>query len=277
MLIVTGLFLVSCNRSSAGPEPISSQKEAYQQGFDELNIRIAEFEKEAGFSRIDTRAGFWSKLGWIVGADALGGMVGSVAGPVMAIIVSAASSISAAFSALIVGNDSFTWDNTKSAAGEFDEIITALGDMGLEHNQILQLFFEMDNPDFNVMTTNQRSEYILQRVREIIQNNYQTDVPSLDDCLSFSSQQTMLPFDSVDELAAGCILSNPQLTNEINVIKHCVQTYSSLDMVTDITAYSKGLSSIIEEATIPVSSKEQIKSGASVAAFSRLYWEDSIN
>jgi len=271
VVILAGLFLISCNRSTTNSDH-EMQTEISQRAFDELNDRIIEFEKECGFGNIDTRASFWSKLGWVVGADAIGALIGSGGGAGLAILVSAGSSIFAAITALIVGDGSFT-----KSTGATDDIITALGGTGLEHNQILQKFFQMDNPDFNCMTTEEISEYAIQKVYEIIQTDIQTELPSLDECMTYSSQKTMLPYDSIDELASQCILSNPELTNEITVIKHCVQTYSSIEEVSDVALYSKGISAIVEESSIPASAKTQIKTGASVAAFSKIYWDNSIN
>lgn len=270
LAILACLFLVSCDRSTTDSEP-EMQTETSQVAFDDLNDRIAEFEKEYGFGNIDTRAGFWAKLGWILGADAFGALIGAGGGPGLAMLVSAGSSIAAAITVVIVGNDSFTKSTVIT-----DDIISSLGNTGLEHNQILQKFFQMNNPDFNGMTTEDISEYIIRKVYEIIQADNQTELPSLDKCLTFSSQKTMLPYNNIDELASQCILSHPELTNEITVIKHCVQTYTSIEDPHDVVVYSKGISTIIEESSIPVTSKNEIKSGASVAAFSKLYWDDSI-
>lgn len=275
LTIIAGIFLTSCYRSDSGLNA-ELGSDARKVGFEDLNNKIAEFEKEFGFTELNTRASFWQKLGWIAGADAIGAAIGGKGGLGMAIILGAAASIAASIAALIVGEDSFAWNSTK-ATGELQEIIMALGNEGLEHNQILQSFFNMDNPVFDDMAIEDISEYIIQNVYEIVRTNYAIDLPSKGECMELSSNQTMLPYDSLDELAFKCIQSHPESADEIAVIKHCVQTYASLEDITDVAAYSKGLSTIIEEAEIPIASKKQLKSGASVAAFSRLYWEDKIN
>lgn len=274
LFILMGLFFASCNRQNKVVEH-ELNTETYQKDFDELNNRIAEFENIFVLDNLETRAGFWKKLGWIIGADALGAVMGSPGGPGISILVSAGCSIAAAFSATIVANDDFTWNNTKSTE-KIDEIITSLGSIGIEHNQILQSFFQMEHPDFNDLSTEEISEYIIRKLHVIIQSNYETDLPSLNQCLTLGSQKIMLPYYGSDDIGSRCKLLNPELTNEITIIEHCVHTYSSLKDMTDIVTYSEGLSTIIEEATIPETSKTKIKAGASVAAFSKLYWNDNI-
>ena len=273
LLIIASLTLSSCKRESdlIQSNPLSENN---QSGFDEIYHQITVFESENGFGEKDTRAGFWSKLGMIVGADAIGAILGSYAGPGMAVMLSVCSSISAGITCKVVGDDGFVSD-TKSLIAN-DEIVAALGSIGLEHNQILQEFCRKDNPDFSQMSAEDKSEYIIRQVYRIVQSDDQLELPSIDICLALSSQQTMLPYNSIDELALKCTLSNPELANEIDIIKHCVQTYSTLDNLSDVNTYSKGISTIINDASIPSTSKKQIKSGASVAAFSKIYWEERL-
>lgn len=243
-------------------------EENNQQAFEELQASLLSYETENGFVQIQDTKGFWSVLGRIVAADAFGFMFGSVGGAGLGTIISVVSSLSQSITELITYPDYMT----KSALNDYSSIANSLGCVGEEHNAYLNLFLTTHTEDISSMTSDELRAYIHQWVYDTYSG---FSKPSREEYMAIaSSMPRMEEYSTVDEMAIACKASVPSVSGEIDIVTHCLKTMVSVNDASRLVDYCNGISTVIEESSLSVPAKQNIKSGLSVSAFSTLYWDE---
>ena len=161
---------------------------------------------------------------------------------------------------------------TKSALNDYSLIANSLGGIGEEHNAYLNLFLATHTEDIFSMTNEELRAYIHQWVYDTYSG---FSKPSREEYLVIaSSMPRMEEYDTVDEMAIACKVSAPSVSGEIDIVTHCLKTMVSVNDLSRLVDYCNGISTIIEDSGLPAPTKQNIKSGLSVSAFSTLYWDE---
>lgn len=261
-VVSTLLFFISCSEST------NTDDADWSEPFNALESELNEYNDKF-FSDIDTRSGFFRKLGRIVSADALGALLGYGAmGPVGGFGGAVISSLGCMIADMCESEaSSMEYDDffDSSAVIFEDDLSNDVIYIGNAHNELISQILE-DNIGLEDLSNSELVELI-----EYSAEEYGYDFPSiptstLDYILSLSDRSTS------DEMFSMVEIDFPSLQDQIHIVEIYSQNLPNVekDLIAD---YSLGFINVIENSKIDNNSKNMIEASVSVAGNSSVLWD----
>jgi hypothetical protein len=261
---------ISCSNEEASVEEAISNEMDYTQEFSALQAQLQTYNQEFSLTQPPQLR---SSRDWkVIGADALGAVIGWSGGGFWGAVIGAAI-FSAAAQEL---NDSYTVDDGFSNYVVFPNANMALTDsVGYYHNYVIQ---KMYNTHGSQLFSKSIDELTTLTINEVNKLNKTQTISEYTNFFNDKVQLTKIKnvlmngaqTNDVSVFLDNAAVAYPAIKNELKVMDTYFNSVSSLS---NVEVYSAGFSSVVASSQIPVSSVSAIKSSVSVAANSNVLWK----
>lgn len=231
----------------------------------ELYEDIISFERENGFDS-PTR-GFWDKLGRVAAWDGTALLLTSEV-PIGKYFISGLVSLFAAI--FIFHEDASILDVGPQGTEQLLYSAPSLDQVGLEHNEFLMRVLQSTPGSASYSTPQEMVETI---ISSEIQNSQSVPFSGYEELRgAFPQIEQFFACKTEQDVFALC-RNYVDNTEMVSVAEQVIGTISSLKESMDLSIYSEGVHSIIEQSAVANGQKERLLQVLSVASYSKALWD----
>lgn len=262
VLLCAIVFFSGCGEKTSD-SPISED-----QAYANLLEEIVSFEDANGFTlNLETKRGFWNKIGKIAGCDAGGFLMGAFMGPELGALCGVLSSI---FNAIFIVNYDKLDCSCLEYTNDLSQMAPSLNGVGFEHNLIVKRFYDQKS----FISSSKNPVAMINKVISIYKQSHPNiEISSYEELVAVCPKiGDMINCTSEDEVI-DISLSEISSQEELAVVRRVLSAVCSLQNRSDLAVYGNTLQTLIASSSVSDQGKQRLYSILSIGLYSRTFWD----